>query len=173
MARHSLICFVDGEIHGSSLPGPEAPKQPQTITIPPPYFTVGMISFSEIQCYFCAGCNANNMANASISLFLTFHRKYEYCHCSTNWGTSRLPRSLVIRRSYYSLLHVICHRIRHTYTSPMYVWMYAGKNTVYYVSPYCGSIVNLTKTLGTPSTPHLAQNGDYKNTLIHFLKSVF
>ncbi len=29
----------------ASLPGPEAAKQPQTITLPPPYFTVGMMFF--------------------------------------------------------------------------------------------------------------------------------
>ena len=41
--------LVDSRIHGSiyhsSLPGPEAAKQPQTITLPPPYFTVGMMFF--------------------------------------------------------------------------------------------------------------------------------
>ncbi len=29
----------------ASLPGPEAAKQPQTITLPPPYFTLGMMFF--------------------------------------------------------------------------------------------------------------------------------
>ena len=29
----------------TSLPGPEAAKQSQTITLPPPYFTVGMMFF--------------------------------------------------------------------------------------------------------------------------------
>ncbi|KAK3548045.1 hypothetical protein QTP70_003723 [Hemibagrus guttatus] len=32
-------------IPATSLPGPEAAKQPQTITLPPPYFTVGMMFF--------------------------------------------------------------------------------------------------------------------------------
>ncbi len=41
----------------ASLPGPEAAKQPQTITLPPPYFTVGMMFFfSEMLCYFYARC---------------------------------------------------------------------------------------------------------------------
>ncbi len=29
----------------ASLPGPEAAKQPRTITLPPPYFTAGMFFF--------------------------------------------------------------------------------------------------------------------------------
>ncbi len=44
----------------ASLPGPEAAKQPQTITLPPPYFTVGMMFFSEMLCYFYARCNGTH-----------------------------------------------------------------------------------------------------------------
>ena len=36
--RRIMVPFIT-----ASLPGPEAAKQPQTITLPPPYFTVGMM----------------------------------------------------------------------------------------------------------------------------------
>ncbi len=49
MARHSPSGFYDAKFMVPSImasrPGPEAAKQPQTITLPPPRLTVGMMSF--------------------------------------------------------------------------------------------------------------------------------
>ncbi len=56
--------LVDSRIHGSIYHSKSsrswAAKQPQTIMLPPPYFTVGMISFSEMLCYFYTRCNGTH-----------------------------------------------------------------------------------------------------------------
>lgn len=44
----------------ASLPGSGAAKQPQTITLAP-YFIIGVMCFSEMQCDFYTKCNANVM----------------------------------------------------------------------------------------------------------------
>ncbi len=64
----------------ASHPGPEAAKQPQTITLPPQCLTVGLMFFYEILCWFYARCNGTH----------TFQKVQLLSHQSTEY----FPKSL-------------------------------------------------------------------------------
>ncbi len=71
----------------ASLLGPEAAKQPQTITLPPPYFTIGMMFFSEMLCYFYARCKGTQ----------TFQKVQLLSHQSTEY----FPKSLGVHQDVF------------------------------------------------------------------------
>ncbi len=59
----------------ASRPGPEDAKQPQTITLPPPCLTVGMLFFYEMLCWFYARCNGTHTFQ---KVKLLSHQSTEY-----------------------------------------------------------------------------------------------
>ncbi len=64
----------------ASHPGPEAAKQTQTITLPPPCLTVGMMFFYEMLCWFYVSCNGT--------------RTFQKVQLLSHQSTEHLPKSL-------------------------------------------------------------------------------
>ncbi len=69
-----IECRIHGSINYGKSPGPEAAEQPQTITLPPPCLTVGMMFFLWNACWFYARCNGTRPSKRST--FVTSAAEY-------------------------------------------------------------------------------------------------